>query len=272
MMKMIERLASLDLTCELFYCVHAVDAKCFKCCIRKINKKLKIKIKKSKIILHLLFNLQLVTLRLLLLTLNMVFCMNMTWVIVGLGNPGEEYTGTRHNTGRMAVEQFAKANNCDEWKMSKASQATVTKGAVGSGAITLVLPDTYMNKSGIAVLKYVKSVKAAEKMIVVYDDLDLAIGKMKVSFDRGSGGHKGIESIARAVKTKKFVRVRIGISPATASGKLKKPQGEEEVGKFILGTFKPTEQSELKAVFKKVSEAIATAVEEGYGIAMNRFN
>lgn len=196
----------------------------------------------------------------------------MTWVIVGLGNPGEEYDGTRHNTGRMALEQFAKDNGFSPWKENAAAKATIAKGTVGKNAVTLVLPDTFMNKSGAAVLKFVKSMKAAEKMIVVYDDLDLAIGKMKVSFDRGSGGHKGIESIMRAVKTKKFTRIRIGISPATASGKLKKPQGDEEVGKFILGTFKSSEQTELKQVLKKSSEAITTTIEEGYGIAMNRFN
>ena len=196
----------------------------------------------------------------------------MTWIIVGLGNPGEEYDGTRHNTGRMAVEQFAKDNGFETWKENNASKATVAKGTVGTAPVTLVLPDTFMNKSGSAVLKYVKSLKGAEKLVVVYDDLDLAIGKMKMSFDRGSGGHKGIESIIRGLKTKKFTRVRIGISPATAAGKLKKPQGEDEVGKFILGTFKPSEQVQLKDVFKKASQAIATTIEEGYGIAMNRFN
>jgi PTH1 family peptidyl-tRNA hydrolase len=208
----------------------------------------------------------------------------MTWIIVGLGNPGEEYNGTRHNTGRMALEQFAKDNDFSAWKEKDASKATVAMGTIGTtvamgtigtiakNPVTLVLPDTYMNKSGASVLKYVKSVKAAEKMIVAYDDLDLAIGTMKVSFDRGSGGHKGIESIIRAVKTKKFTRVRIGISPATAAGKLKKPQGEDEVGKFILGTFKPAEQVLLKVIFKKASEAIAIVIEEGPGIAMNKFN
>jgi PTH1 family peptidyl-tRNA hydrolase len=196
----------------------------------------------------------------------------MAWIIVGLGNPGQEYEGTRHNTGRMAVEYFAKSNDFADWKENKTIKATVSKGTVGTDAVTLVLPDTFMNKSGSAVLSSVKSVKAAEKMIVVYDDLDLAIGKMKVSFDRGSGGHKGVESIARAVKTKKFTRIRIGISPSTAAGTLKKPQGEEEVGEFILGSFKPKEQDELKVIFKKAAEAIATIVAEGPGIAMNRFN
>jgi PTH1 family peptidyl-tRNA hydrolase len=196
----------------------------------------------------------------------------MTWIIVGLGNPGTEYEGTRHNTGRMAVEVFAKSNDFDEWKEDKKAQATLVKGAVGKNAVVAVLPDTFMNKSGSAVIKYVKSVKAAEHLIVVYDDLDLAIGTMKVSFDRGSGGHKGVESIMRAVKTKKFARVRIGISSATASGKIKKPQGEEEVGDFILATFKPSEQITLKDVFKKASQAITTIVTEGYMAGMNQYN
>ncbi|HVM73534.1 MAG TPA: aminoacyl-tRNA hydrolase [Candidatus Paceibacterota bacterium] len=196
----------------------------------------------------------------------------MTWVIVGLGNPGEEYDGTRHNTGRMAVTQFGKDNNFSIWRPDVKTKATVAKGVIGKTLVALVLPDTFMNKSGSAVIKYVKNVKAAERMIVVYDDLDLAIGTMKVSFDRGSGGHKGVESIMRAVKTKKFARVRIGISPTTAAGKIKKPQGEEEVGEFILARFKQSELPELKSVFKKASQAISAIVTDGTMAAMNEFN
>jgi len=198
--------------------------------------------------------------------------MYMTWVIVGLGNPGAEYDGTRHNTGRMALMKFAKDNTIDEWKEDSKSKLTSAKGAVGKSAVVLVAPDTFMNKSGSAVLKFVKSVKAAEKMVVVYDDLDLPLGVMKVSFDRGSGGHKGVESIMTAVKTKKFARIRIGISPTTASGKIKKPQGEQEVGDFILATFKEKEQAELKAMFKKASEALSVMIEEGVTAAMNKCN
>jgi PTH1 family peptidyl-tRNA hydrolase len=118
----------------------------------------------------------------------------------------------------------------------------------------------------------VKSVKAAEKMVVVYDDLDLAVGTMKVSFDRGSGGHKGLESVTRAVKTKKFVRVRIGISPTTAAGKIKKPLGEEEVATYILVRFKQSELPTINATFKKASQAIGTIISDGYVAAMNKFN
>ncbi|MBI5004466.1 aminoacyl-tRNA hydrolase [Candidatus Kaiserbacteria bacterium] len=206
----------------------------------------------------------------------------MTWTIVGLGNPGEEYDNTRHNAGRMALEVAAKKAGGDEWKVNpvkasahgagKGAKATVAKATIGKTTAVFVLPDTFMNKSGAAVLKYVKSAKAAERMIVVYDDLDLPIGTIKLSFNRGSGGHKGVESIMRALKTKKFTRVRIGVSRATASGKIKKPSGEDEVIDFILAAFKPAEMTELKGVFKKVSEAIETIVTEGPERAMNQFN
>ena len=196
----------------------------------------------------------------------------MTWVIVGLGNPDEEHIRTRHNAGRMAVEYFAKENGLDEWKDDKKSRAFVARGAVERVLAVLVLPNTYMNKSGSAALHYIKSVKAAEKLIVVYDDLDLPIGSMKVSFDRGSGGHKGLDSIMRAVKTRRFTRIRIGVSPATASGVVKKPQGEKEVNKFILGEFKSSELPELKKIFKRASEAIVATMTDGPGLAMNHFN
>ena len=196
----------------------------------------------------------------------------MAWVVVGLGNPGEEYSRTRHNAGRMAVEQLAKSIGLSEWKEDKKKKYTVSRGALGKELVVALLPDTYMNKSGSAVTPFVKSVKAAEKMIVAYDDLDLPLGTIKLSFDRGSGGHKGVESVMRAVKTKKFARVRIGVSPSTASGKMRKPSGEKDVLKFILEKFKAAEEPELKRVFKRASEAIEAIIERGPLMAMNEFN
>lgn len=196
----------------------------------------------------------------------------MAWVIVGLGNPGEEYDATRHNTGRMALEQVMKAGEFDEWKADKKANAMIARGSLAGEQAILVAPDTFMNKSGSAVMKFVKSVKAAEKLIVIYDDLDLPIGTMKLSFDRGSGGHHGIESVTRAVKTKKFLRIRIGVSKQTAKGVAKKPSGEEAVVKFILAKFSPAERDELKKIFKAAAEAVATTIESGREIAMNRFN
>ncbi len=167
---------------------------------------------------------------------------------------------------------FAKTIDAPAWKEDKKSQSLTTGAALKITLIALQVPNTYMNKSGLAVSKLVKSVKAAEKLIVVYDDLDLPIGKIKISFDRGSGGHKGIESIATTLKTKKFTRIRIGISPHTPSGTIKKPDADSVVDDFILKKFKPTEMDELKKVFKRVDQAIEAIVTDGPMIAMNHFN
>lgn len=206
----------------------------------------------------------------------------MAYVFVGLGNPGEEYQNTRHNTGRMALEEFAKAKQLSEWREDKKAKALVSRGAIKKVLALLVLPNTFMNKSGAAVSKFVKPAssrggsasggKAAERMAVVHDDLDLPLGTMKISFNRGSGGHKGLESIIKAVKTKKFVRVRIGVSPSTASGALRKPQGEREVVNFILSQWKAHESAELRKVFKKAVLALETIATEGVERAMNQFN
>ena len=167
---------------------------------------------------------------------------------------------------------FAKYASAPAWKEDKKSQSVTTGATVKTTLVALQLPNTFMNKSGLAVSKLVKGVKAAERLIVVYDDLDLPIGKIKLSFDRGSGGHKGIESITTAIKTKKFTRIRIGISPETPGGKLKKPEGDKVVNDFILKKFKESELDELKKVFKRVAEAIDVIIAEGPMIAMNHFN
>ena len=196
----------------------------------------------------------------------------MAWVIVGLGNPGDEYQSTRHNAGRMAVEFFAKTAELKDFRADKTKKATVAGGMVAKTAVALVLPDTFMNKSGFAVGKYVKSQKAAERLVVAYDDLDLPLGMMKISFDRSSGGHKGLESVIRAVKTQRFTRVRIGVSPSTAAGSLRKPEGKKVVNNFILTKFGVHELSALKPVFKRAAEAIRTIVLDGREKAMNQFN
>lgn len=196
----------------------------------------------------------------------------MTWVILGLGNPDEEYARTRHNAGRMAVQKFAEVHGFSDWKDEKKAKSFVARGRVGNSLALLLLPNTYMNKSGLAAAYYIKSVKAAEKLIVAYDDLDLPLGTIKISFDRGSGGHKGIDSIMRSLKTRRFVRVRIGISPVGVNGGTRKPQGEEKVEKFILGDFSKDDMVHLKKVFKRTSDAIHAIVNDGREVAMNLYN
>ena len=196
---------------------------------------------------------------------------NMSYIFVGLGNPGAEYEGTRHNTGRMLLEWFGKSIGA-EWKPDKKLNAGVAKVKIGKTPVTLVLPDTFMNNSGKSVKPLVSSVKSAEKLMVIYDDLDLPFGKSKISFNKSSGGHKGLESIIKAIKTEKFSRVRVGISPVTSSGKMKKPTGDDAVTKVILGKFKPDELTQLKKFSKKVNEALETFVSEGLEKTMSGFN
>ncbi len=172
--------------------------------------------------------------------------------IIGLGNPGEEYKGTRHNTGKMAVEFFAKKNIAKNVKIIESGE--------------------FMNNSGRAVAKFIKSKKAAQNLIVVHDDIDLPLGTMKISFNKGVGGHRGLNSVVKAVKTKEFTRIRIGISPSTPSGKIKKPEGEKAVIDFILGKFTPKQTEVLKKTIKKASEAIQTLITDGRDRAMNMFN
>ncbi len=174
----------------------------------------------------------------------------MNFLIVGLGNPGEEYENTRHNVGRILVESFRKQSSFPEWEGSKYAQALYSKEKIGKHNVELILPETFMNKSGKSVLYAVDKHKIkSENVIVVYDDLDLPLGSFKLTFNRGSGGHKGIESITRSLKTKEFVRLRMGISPADKAGRAKKPIGEKKVHDFILGKFRKPELETLKKLF-----------------------
>lgn len=196
----------------------------------------------------------------------------MAQIIIGLGNPGGEYEDTRHNIGRIILSDFAKKNDFSEWSANKKSKALESAGKIGKEKTTLVMPETFMNKSGESAKYYIKTKKDTERLIVVYDELDLPLGKFKISFGRNSGGHRGLESIIKHLKSKDFVRVRVGISPVTPSGKLKKPSGEKEVLDFILGKFKEKEREVLKKEMKKISEALETIVTDGRERAMGEFN
>lgn len=192
--------------------------------------------------------------------------------IVALGNPGEDYANTRHNTGRIVLKQFLRNFAFPEMTFNKKLQALESVGKVGREKVQVVFPETFMNKSGNSVAKIITSKKKAKDLIVVHDDLDMPIGKIKISWNRGTGGHRGVLSIVKAIKTEEFVRIRVGISGETAGGKLKKPKGEKEVDKFIIGPFRPAEDSELKKVARKVSAALEMIVLEDASRAMGEFN
>ncbi len=197
------------------------------------------------------------------------------YIIVGLGNPGKEYKLTRHNVGRIMLEYFANANadSFCEWENSSKAKALYSNGKIGKSKVELIMPETFMNNSGKSVL-YAKNKHKikSEKIIVIYDDLDMGIGSFKISFNKGSGGHKGLESIIKSIKTKEFLRIRVGISPITSSGKLKKPKGEEKVLNLIMKDFRKPDLDKLKKVSKKVNEALEVIIKEGRVKAMNKFN
>lgn len=190
----------------------------------------------------------------------------MQWIIAGLGNPGSEYDGTRHNIGRDFLVALAKKEGIKEWKEDKKLHGQVAKGELFTEKALLVLPDTYMNNSGKAFISIVGSKKQAEKLIVIQDELDMPLGTVKIAFGSGAGGHRGVDSIQKALKTKDFIRIRVGISSSTASGKIKKPDPEKVVD-FVLGTFKPSEEDKLKKARKTVFEAIELMLTEGREVA-----
>ena len=128
-----------------------------------------------------------------------------------------------------------------------------------------------MNNSGGCVKPLIKTKKEAASVVVLHDDVDLPFGTTKISYNRGSGGHKGVESIVRALKTSEFIRLRLGVSPTTPSGKTKKPDSEK-VSDFIVANFKPAELDELKKIIKQAKKVVESMIEEGYEKAMNLYN
>ena len=192
-------------------------------------------------------------------------------VVAGLGNPGEEYQNTRHNAGRIVLDRVASKFAPASWKQDSKSKALITEGKIGKQKALFMMPETFMNNSGKSVAPFIKSKKDLAGLVVIYDDLDLPIGKIKISFDRGDGGHNGLASVIKAVKSREFARVRIGVSPATPSGKLKKPSGEKSVIDFILGKFKDKELDILKKEAKKLVEFFETFSASGLPKAMSEW-
>lgn len=195
----------------------------------------------------------------------------MNWIIAGLGNPTDEYTGTRHNVGRDLVLAISKKEGVGNWKEDKKLNCQSAKGELFGKKVTVLLPNTYMNNSGASFKTLVVSKKQAEQLVVVQDELDLPLGAVKISFGSGSGGHQGINSIQKVLKTKDFVRIRVGISPTTASGKTKKPDSERVVD-FVLGKFRPPEVEKLKKIRTTVCDALELLVTKGRASAMTEIN
>lgn len=180
-------------------------------------------------------------------------------LIIGIGNPSPEYQNTRHNVGFMFIDHIAKKNDFGDFEMNKKLNALTAKGKIDGSSVILSKPQTYVNKTGESALKLKNFSKIKpEQILVIQDDLDVPFGNTKISFDKNSGGHKGIESIMKSLKTKKFYRLRIGLAKlALQKARQQSDKKRDEfVVKMVLSKFSPSEQEHLKKILKEGYEKI----------------
>ncbi len=181
--------------------------------------------------------------------------------IIGLGNPGEKFKNTRHNVGFMTVDFFAKKYNFPEFKLSKKYDLLISE----KGEVTLIKPQTFMNNSGTTVKKIINTQNLTPNtLIVIHDDIDLPLGKLKIVKNRGSAGHKGVESVIKSIGKKELIRFRIGVQPK--NGKVKNPEI------FVIKNFTKGEDEIINETIKKTSNALDFFVENGLEKTMNQYN
>jgi PTH1 family peptidyl-tRNA hydrolase len=185
-------------------------------------------------------------------------------LVVGLGNPGPQYARTRHNVGAEVVEVLA-ARHGERLKMGK-ERALVAEARIGGRRVALAFPQTYMNDSGLSVLPLVRrfGIEDLEKLVVVHDELDLPVGRMKVKVGGGLAGHNGLRSIKAHLHDDGFVRIRIGVG--------KPPGGKEQGANHVLKPPGKAERAELDVVVQEAADAVEMILAEGPAPAMNRYN
>ena len=183
-------------------------------------------------------------------------------LIVGLGNPGRGYRKTRHNAGFQCLDHLAKGHAIAFDK--RWAQARVGTGQVAGQGVVLAKPQTYVNLSGHAVGALMQRLRLeASHLVVIYDDLALPMGKIRLRAWGSAGGHKGMKSIIERLGTEKFVRIRLGIGPLEPG---------REAKDYVLSDFTPEERVLMEGVYHQVSQAIHCLLIEGIEAAMNRFN
>lgn len=183
-------------------------------------------------------------------------------LIIGLGNPGEEYENIRHNIGFIVADKIAKGSD-SKFSFEKKFNAEVAKSRFADKPVILAKPWTFVNKSGEAARKLRLFYKTKpEDIIVVHDDLDIEFGEFKLSFAKDSGGHRGVQNIIDNLKTNKFWRLRIGTANRRLTTARHNPlkAKREAVGHFVLSKFTPAEQAEVKKTIKKALERLSTAI------------
>ncbi len=183
-------------------------------------------------------------------------------LIAGLGNPGKEYTSSRHNIGFLVINRLSKIHNIELNK--KSFKSSWGKGEIAGHSVILAKPQTYMNLSGeaiSAIARYYKIIP--QDIIVVHDDLDINFGNLKIKTRGGSGGHHGIDSVIKSLNDDKFVRVRVGIG---------RPPNREEDIEFVLSSFNKEETQSLDRVIDYACDCLGILITHGPEFAMNRFH
>ena len=187
-------------------------------------------------------------------------------LIVGLGNPGRRYVNNRHNIGFICINYFARIQGIRFDK--KQGRARIGIGEVAGNEVIVARPQTYMNLSGQSVSQLMKKFNIdPDDLLVIQDDLDLSLGKIRIRSSGGSAGHKGVDSIIAYLGSQDFSRIRIGIGRPN-----KTPLIEDDIIAYVLSDFTPEEKQTITRVIPKVSEAILCLITEGLEVAMNRYN
>ena len=185
------------------------------------------------------------------------------WLLVGLGNPGDQYENTRHNVGFMVIEELADRANVPVQKLKyRALTNTVT---VGGHKVLIMKPITYMNLSGEAVRQAVDFYKVpADHVLVISDDTALAVGRLRIRKGGSAGGHNGLKNIIQQLGTDQFPRVRLGVG--------EKPHPDYDLADWVLGRFQGEDKKAIDAAVKKAADAIECILSQGLDKGMNRFN
>jgi PTH1 family peptidyl-tRNA hydrolase len=184
-------------------------------------------------------------------------------IIIGLGNPGPVYAAHRHNIGFQIVEALARAHGM-AFSREKGSKARVATGHIDDRPVVLAKPQTFMNRSGKAVRRLYRAHDIPlERMLVVYDDLDLSLGRVRLRPEGGSGGHKGMRSIIESLGVQAFPRLRVGID---------RPPGQMDPAEYVLRPFSEDEKARVIEVVERAVATIECWLTEGITAAMDRFN
>ena len=185
------------------------------------------------------------------------------YLVVGLGNPGDEYAMTRHNVGADVVELLARRQGA-KLRKAKKEHALVDEVRIGTSRVALAVPLTYMNDSGQAVQALARRFGVdADRIVIVHDELDLPVAELRVKSGGGLAGHNGLKSIKQHLHDDRFARVRIGVG---------KPQSREQGANHVLNRFSKRERSEVDVTVERAADAVETIVTDGVDTAMNHFN